>query len=94
MVIMVDGENKVVRLLGGGPIRCPLFRRGSILGDKRNTYRRVFIFVSFSGGVQLKSIVALNGEAAVRSTFRHVSAIHWACVARWQFVSSARDFGV
>ncbi len=31
-----DGEDNVVCPLGGGPIRCPLFRRGSVMDDGRN----------------------------------------------------------
>ena len=45
------GAVTVVRLLGGEPIRCPLFRRGSFLGDGRDTLIRFSFLarVSFSG---------------------------------------------
>jgi hypothetical protein len=39
MVVMVVDGNNVVRLLGSGPIRCPLFLRGSVLDDGRNIYK-------------------------------------------------------
>jgi hypothetical protein len=45
------GAVTVVRLLGDEPIRCPLFRRGSFLGDGRDTLIRFSFWarVSFSG---------------------------------------------
>ena len=38
------GAVTVVRLLGGEPIRCPLFRRGSFLGDGRDMLIRFYFF--------------------------------------------------
>ena len=52
------GAVTVVRLLGGEPIRCPLFRRGSFLGDGRDMLIRFYFLarVSFLGGAQPYSI--------------------------------------
>ena len=38
-VVVVDEGENVVRPLDGGLVRCPLFRGGSIMDDRRNTYR-------------------------------------------------------
>jgi hypothetical protein len=76
------------------PIRCPLFRCGRV----RTTdgiligFWCVFMYISFLGGVQPKSIEALNGKMAVRSAFWHVSIVYWVCITRWRFVSTARGF--
>jgi hypothetical protein len=37
VVVAVEGVN-VVRPLDGGLVRCPLFRCGSVMDDRRNTY--------------------------------------------------------
>ena len=76
------------------PIRCPLFQRGYI----RTTdgifigFWYIFMYISFLGGVQPKSIKTLNGKMAVRSAFWHVSIVYGVRITRWRFVSTARGF--
>ena len=52
------GAVTVVRLLGGEPIRCPLFRRGSFLGDGRDKLIRFTFWREYLswGGAQPYSI--------------------------------------
>jgi hypothetical protein len=57
-------------------------------------FRRVIIYISFLGGVQPKSIDALNGEVTVRSIFQHVSVIRWARIEKRRLISSAKGFSV
>jgi hypothetical protein len=72
MVVMVVGDDKFVRLLDSGPIRCPLFRRGSVLDDGWNIYRflaRIYLHIFFEKRAAEKSLKALNGEGAIRFIF-------------------------
>ena len=95
MVVMVVGDDKFVRLLDSGPIRCPLFRRSSVLDDGRNIYRflaRIYVHIFFEKRTVKKSIEALNGEGAVRFIFRHVSFARWVRITKWRFILSTRGF--
>jgi hypothetical protein len=52
----------VVRLLGDEPIRCPLFRRGSFLGDGRDTFIRFSFWREYLSreGAQPYSILSIK----------------------------------
>jgi hypothetical protein len=67
----------------------------SRMDDGWNSYRFLARnYVSFLGGMQPKSIEALNGEVTVWFSFGHVSIIHWARVVRRFHASFSRGFSV
>ena len=62
---MADEGGNVVRPLGGGHVRCPLFRCGFAMDDRRNTYRflaRVLGNILFEKRAAKNKIEVLNGE--------------------------------